>query len=66
MNGWELYGILVAGILLIVIGLTLAAMLVGWWGMRKARREGRCCPDCGRWDEPVDILIHRIYEHERE
>lgn len=66
MNSWQLYGILVAGILAVIIWCVLLAMVIGWVGMRRARREGKWCPDCGLWDEPVDILIHRINEHERE
>lgn len=66
LNSWQLYGILVGGILVVVVGLTLLAMLIGWWGLRKALRKSRACRECGRWGTELDIIIHECLEHERE
>ena len=66
ITDFQLYAALIVGTVLTVIGLVMLSLAVGWLGMRRAKREGHWCPDCGRWDEPVEILIHRIREHERE
>ena len=58
-----LYLLLVGLILVVLLGLFVSALVIGWWGKRKALREGRCCPDCGAWDDAAEILIHRINEH---
>lgn len=60
------YAVLTGLVLLVLTGLLVGALVVGWWGVRKAKAAGKWCPDCGRWDEPVEILIHRIREHERK
>ena len=58
-----LYGLLVGLIVVVLAGLFVASLVVGWWGKRKALREGRYCPDCHLWDDAAEILVHRINEH---
>lgn len=58
------YAALTAGVCLVIGGLILAAVLVGWWGLRKALRHRRMCRECGRWGTDMDILIHECLEHE--
>ena len=63
---YAVLGYVIAGLFACLLGVVLVCFGVGAWGKRKAEREGRECPDCGLWAEPVEIELHRMLEHERE
>lgn len=58
-------GLIVAGLWIFVIGLAVLCIIAGAAGQRSARRRGRQCPECDYRGDSIDMLIHRVLEHER-